>query len=131
MSHYKPNACRRDSSAKSQMDAKLFRNFTNEDFSWKYDGALFTFKAGQEMYMEAPRADHFAKHLVDRELNKLNILTNNLTERALILEKCLPSGEEVTQAEAINIEAKKKVRAKKASKKTKVEDEEEFADLNN
>lgn len=109
------------------MNAIIFKNFTEEDFTWKFDGVPFNFKAGQEMYMEEFKAKFFAKHLVDRELNRINKATNDQKEIARLTALALPAEiEKVTPAEAIDIEAKK---AKKVAKVKKVE-EEEFSDLN-
>lgn len=106
------------------MEARQFRNFTSEDFTWKFGGMAYTFKAGQTMFLEDYKADHFAKHLVDRELNKLNIPTNMEAKRIELTAKCFPSDEVVTPIEALNIEEGKKVVSKKAKKV-----EAEFEDL--
>lgn len=113
--------------------AKKFRNFSKEDFSWKFNGDVFTFPAGQDIYLEGDKADHFAKHLIDRELNRENVEagrhgtknevpTSNPNERARLLALCFPTDEIVTSLEALNINEK----AKKGKKKV----DEEFADLN-
>ena len=107
------------------MQALRFKNFTNEDFTWKFDGMPYTFKAGQEMFLEDFKAYHFAKHLVDREMNRLGMETNNQTQRAELGAQCFPSDETVTPMEALNLNEEEKVSGKK-SKKKKVE---EFADL--
>jgi hypothetical protein len=108
------------------MNAIIFKNFTEEDFTWKFDGVPFTFKAGQETYMEEFKAKFFAKHLMDRELNRINKVTNDQTEIIRLTALALPTDAvKVTPAEAIDIEAKK---AKKTVKSKKVE-EEEFSDL--
>lgn len=106
------------------MTAKNFYNFSDQDFTYTFDSVPYTFKAGTSMYMEDYKAFHFAKHLVDRELNKLDIPTNNATRRLELEKKCFPTDEVVTPMEALNIEEKNK------AKKTK-KVEEEFADLNN
>jgi len=106
------------------MEAKKFTNFSNESFSWKFGGVEYTFGVGQTMFLEDYKADHFAKHLIDRELNKAGLLTNNQSAREEMLAKCFPSDEVVSTLEALNIEETKKVSKKKA----KVV-EEEFADL--
>ena len=114
------------------MNAIIFRNFTNEDFSWKFDGVMFDFKAGQEIYLEEPKTKHFAKHLVDREINKINverhllgtkneISTGEINIRRELTDKALPVGETLTPVEALNVEEKKKRKPKKVV--------EEFADL--
>lgn len=108
------------------MEAKKFVNFTNEEFTWKFNGIPFTFKPNQEMYLEAEKAEHFAKHLVDKEMNRLNIPTNMMAKRNELLEKCFPTDEVVTPLEALNIEEGKKARTPKAKKA----EEPEFEDLN-
>lgn len=76
------------------------------------------------MYLEDYKAQHFAKHLIDRELNTKGVATNNLTARAELEKLCLPTSESVTPLEALNIEE-----TKKSKKVKKVVKEEEFADL--
>ena len=68
-----------------------FTNFSNEDFTWKWDNIAYSFKAGSTVYMEDWKARHFAKHLVNRELQKENLLVsspqrNKFLERALDAE---------------------------------------------
>ena len=104
------------------MIAVKFRNFTDEDFVWKYDGVPFEFKAGQEIFLEDYKAEHFAKHLVDREINKLGKRTDYAPLRAELTAKCFPSDDVVTPLEALNLNEKEKV-----IKKKKVEPE--FEDL--
>lgn len=103
------------------MIAKKFKNFTDKDFAWKFDGVEYTFKAGQEMYLEEDKANHFAKHLVDEVLNSKNIVTNNMSERAKYEAQCFPPDEILTPIEALQVTEK----AKKGKKKV----EQEFADL--
>lgn len=114
-----------------QQTAKKFKNFSAEDFAWKHDGILYNFKAGQEMYLESDKADHFAKHLVDREINRKNVenglhatknelSTRSAAERAPLEALCFPSDEEVTPTVALD----KNEKAKRKEKKV-----EEFADL--
>ena len=68
----------------------LFRNWSNEDFTWTWDGTPFSFPAGREMYLQDYLADHFAKHLTDREMLKDGIELNYRTrpERLTYIEKC-------------------------------------------
>jgi len=103
------------------MEAIQFHNFTNEDFTWKWDGVAYTFKAGSTMFLENYKAEHFAQHLVDRELNKLGILTNNMNERARLGALCFPTVETITPLEALQRNTKEITK--------KVEEDEEFADL--
>lgn len=109
------------------MKAVKFKNFTNEDFEWKWDGNSFKFPAGIEIYLEEDQAHHFAKHLVDRELNKTNTPTNNQQARKALGVQCFPTEEAVTPVEAINLNETKK----KSTRVTKKVEEEEFSDLKN
>lgn len=103
------------------MNAIKFKNFTNEDFEWKYDGIPYNFPAGSEMFLEDYKAHHFAKHLVDREMNKAKVRTDFLTERAKLESQCFPASEPVTPIEAINLNEGAKV---KKAKKVEPEFEE-------
>lgn len=105
------------------MEARKFKNFSTEDFTWKFDGIPYTFKAGQEIFLEDFKADHFTKHLVDREMNKLGIVTNDQVKRAELAALCSPSDEVVTPLEALQENATKKVVTKKKK------EEKEFEDL--
>lgn len=108
------------------MQALKFTNFSTESFSCKYDGMVYTFNSGETMFLEDFKAHHFAKHLIDRELTRLSIDTNNQVARGEMETKCFTSNEFVTPEEAININEVVK-ETKKGSKKAKVV--EEFADL--
>jgi hypothetical protein len=46
----------------------LFRNFSSEPFDGQWGGATETFQPGESKYMEAWKANHYAKHLANREL---------------------------------------------------------------
>lgn len=107
------------------MEAKKFKNFTTESFTWNFDGISYTFGAGQETYLEDFKALFFAKHLVDREMNRLGIVTNNQAERSRLEALCFPSAEVISAGEALDIEAKESV--KKGKKEVAAE---EFPDLN-
>src|SRR3990167_6334035 len=106
-------------------EAKKFKNWTDEKFSWKYDGVPHDFPAGMEIFMESHKVDHFAKHLTDRELNKANLPTNS-PRRGEFEAKCFPTDEVISESEALNIKEEAKVKAKKGKVKAK---EEEFEDL--
>ncbi len=110
------------------MQAIKFKNYTNEDFTWSYDSVPYTFKAGQEMYLEEFKAKFFAKHLADRELNKANKATNDVQARNAIEAQCFPADDAVSPEVALDIN--EKVKAAKGKGKKKVEKEEEFEDLN-
>lgn len=47
-----------------------FTNFSDEDFTYTWNKIPYTFKAGAVKFMETGIANHFAKHLVNRELLK-------------------------------------------------------------
>ena len=110
------------------MEAKKFKNWSKESFTWKYNGVPHTFPAGMEIFLESPKADHFAKHLTDRELNRLQKPTN-APERGELEARCFPVGEVINQEQALNINEEVKAKAKKG-RPSKAKVEEEFADLN-
>lgn len=103
------------------MNAVQFCNYTNEDFTWKFDGIPYTFKAGTTMFLEDFKAQHFAKHLIDRELNKAGIDTGLQFKREELIPKILVASEPITPLEAMQENAKIKVETKK--------EETEFPDL--
>lgn len=91
-------------------EARLFTNWTAEDFTHTWDGVEYTFKTGQSIYLQDYLANHFAKHLVDRELNKQGIPTNHFSRESLV-NKCFGESVKVeTQAQAemvqLNVQAK-------------------------
>ncbi len=106
------------------MKAIKFKNFSTEDFTWKWDGVQFTFPAGQETYLEEDKAHHFAKHLVDREIGRLNqdrglhggkgeISTASKQERGPLEAQCFPTDEVVEAHVALDLNEKAKTKAKK------------------
>ena len=92
------------------MEAIQFFNFSDEDFTWKFDGIGYTFKAGQTMFLEDFKANHFAQHLVDRELDKLGQSTGKSLMRDQLTAQCFPSDEVVTPLEAMQVNEKAKVK---------------------
>jgi hypothetical protein len=105
------------------MKAIKFKNFTKESFTHTWDSVPYTFKPNQEMYMEDWKAEHFAKHLIDRELNKIGALTNDQVKIAEMKKKCLiPDEEVVSESEIID----KNEKVKKVKKQETVV---EFPDL--
>lgn len=56
---------------KAPAKIKKFTNFSTEDFTWTWNKVPYTFPAKQFRFMDASIADHFAKHLINRELLKL------------------------------------------------------------
>lgn len=47
-----------------------FTNFSKEDFTWTWNKIPYKFPAGEFRFMETNLAEHFAKHLINRELLK-------------------------------------------------------------
>jgi len=99
-----------------EIKAIKFKNYTDKDFTWTYDSVPFTFKAGTETYLEDYKARHFAKHLIDRELNEEGVATNRTSRRLELETLCLPKDEEITPVEALQIEEPKKKAKKKVAK---------------
>lgn len=50
------------------MTTALFHNFTATDFTGYWDGKPYTFRAGAKKFLPRDLAEHFAKHLANREL---------------------------------------------------------------
>lgn len=72
----------------------LFKNFSSEEFTWKIDGQEHTFKSAEVREMEDFEFRHFQKHLVDREMTKEGIRTNDQLKRKEYEEKCVVNVEE-------------------------------------
>ncbi len=111
----------------------VFKNFTNEEFVCSWDGTPYRFAPGKEMYVEDWKAEHFAKHLVDRVMHKAGQITTNKFERDVLLAKALPGEPTISQEEAIDLNAREAVAEVKAEKKSKTSKkvvvEEEFSGL--
>jgi len=122
---------------KREVVSVLFKNASTEEFVCSWDSVPYRFAAGKEMYVEDWKAAHFAKHWVDRELNKKGLITSNQVLRDEEIVKCLPTEEPISQDEAFDLNAKEKVaEVRKEVKETKakakkVEEEEEFPELKN
>lgn len=104
------------------MNAKKFKNFSDKDFSWKFDGIEHEFPAGMEIFLEDFKGDHFAKHLVNREMDRMRLRTSDIKRREELIAKCFPTDEVVTPLEALNLNKKADVHVEK-------EKEIEFEDL--
>lgn len=52
----------------TEMKNALFTNFTDQEFTGYWDGKGRKFSPGQSLHMPAYLAQHYAKHLVNREL---------------------------------------------------------------
>lgn len=53
------------------MNIAHFTNYSNEDFTAYWDGVAHTFKPGQTKAMPEYLAEHFSKHLANRELIRM------------------------------------------------------------
>ncbi len=61
-----------------------FTNYTAEDFSHLFGGERWDFPQGKTVILEAEKACHFAKHLVDRELMKLGKQVSDTLKHSFI-----------------------------------------------
>jgi len=88
---------------------KYFKNWSKEDFTWTWDKQPTTVKAGEIKPMEDYLAEHFAKHLTDRELQreKKNLIH---TDREEYLSRCFA-----------DVDVKETITEKKVEKKVKKE----------
>jgi hypothetical protein len=62
--------------ANKNMKTALFTNFTDKPFTGYWNGKGKTFAPGQSVYMPDYLAQHFAKHLTNRELLRTDSLGN-------------------------------------------------------
>jgi hypothetical protein len=71
-------------------EVKNFLNYTEEDFIGKWDNVERLIKAGESINLPGFLADHYAKHLVDREMIKAgqDISLNIAEARKPFLDKC-------------------------------------------
>ena len=67
----------------------LFTNFSDTAFTHTWNTVPYTFQPGVTIMVEDWKADHFAKHLIDRELTKAKIVTSNLVERDKMYVRCV------------------------------------------
>lgn len=117
-----------------EVKSVVFKNFTKEEFVCSWDGTPYRFAPEKEMYVEDWKAEHFAKHLVDRVMHKAGQITSNKFERDLLLVQALPSEVVISGDEALDLNAREEVKekvdeAKKTKASKKVVAEEEFSDL--
>lgn len=103
------------------MKAIRFTNFSDEDFIGKWDKIEYPIKAGQTIMFEEFKANHFAQHLINRELTRQGIPTNRMLEREKMLKKCL--GDILAEAESESELNSKMLNAEKPV----VEDEEDIS----
>lgn len=71
--------------------AILFTNFTSEDFTPTWNKAPYHIPAGQSIMLELGIAETFAKHLIDRELNRAKKSTGDAQERKKLWDRIFPT----------------------------------------
>lgn len=108
--------------------AVKFTNYSEEDFSHGWDSTVYEFAAGESTMLEESLANHFAKHLATRELNKKEIISSsanikNEMRKAFNGESI--EAKDATQLDQAVINENSKKPAKAAKKETK-EDLEGF-----
>ena len=79
--------------------AILFRNWTNEEFSYKWANQPYTFQPGETRYFPEGLAHHFAKHLTDKMLTQSGKDVDD-QGRAEMYSKCLIDGSITAQTTA-------------------------------
>lgn len=88
-----------------------FYNWTDEDFTYTWDKVEYEFPAKTSMYLEAGLAQHFAKHLTDREMLKckddkgVELPTNHFSRNEFIA-KCFPDIKAVEAKNATELQVK-------------------------
>ena len=100
----------------------LFKNFSNEEFEWKYDGINYIFPAGSVKPLENVEALHFAKHLVDREMMRDKLSTNHHT-RIEYEAKATEQVQVHTEPELAEEEVSSVISEKKTTEVTKAKEE--------
>lgn len=81
------------------MKSILFTNWSDQKFEWTWDSVPYEFEAGQTVYMQDYLANHFAKHLTDRELLKIGKMTNDPMRKEL-MARCIKDGSVSSNNEA-------------------------------
>lgn len=120
---------------KEEVKSVVFKNFTDKEFMCSWDAIPYRFPAGKEMYVEDWKANHFAKHLVNRVMNERGMITTNMVERNKFLAQALPDGVTLSEEEAFDLNAREEVKEKtkeiksEAKKKSSKVVEEEFPEL--
>lgn len=74
------------------MKNKHFLNFSDNDFTYPWDGEEYTFKAKESKLLPENMADHYAKHLVDKVMREAKLITDHHT-RVDYIARCFPAGE--------------------------------------
>lgn len=100
------------------MPVACFYNFSDHSFTWSWGNEPMTFAPKEKKFMPAFLAQHFAKHLVNRELHRMGLdhevnpkqpedapTFNKLFRTAYIRERMLPGGKKnslVDMVEAVD-----------------------------
>jgi len=111
----------------------LFHNWSDEDFIHAWDSVDFTFEKGTKVYLEPWKAEHFAKHFVDREMMRENISIDDQSREEFIkktlgiVEDAKEMEDTALETEILNMNAPKNKggRPKKEVKEEKFEGMEE------
>lgn len=77
---------------------RKFYNWSDESFSYPWASEPYTFEPGEERIMEAGVAEHFAKHLADRELRRQGYNPGEIHIRKRFVKKGL-TGKEAQMSE--------------------------------
>lgn len=101
------------------MEKISFTNISKESFSHTWDGRQFEFLAGESYMLEQHLARHFAKHLADREMNRLGkfdpVTRDNLLGEMLGNVVVRPIAEPASEEKSADVaEVKPKGKKKKA-----------------
>ena len=106
--------------------AILFRNWTNESFSWPWGGQPYTFQPGETRYFPEGLAHHFAKHLTDHALLKDGKDVDDQT-RIELYARALMEGESVISHSDMGLKVElmnQEIEAEKPVEEVKVTDEQ-------
>lgn len=108
------------------MTNATFHNFTDTPFTGYWNGKPKTFKPGEQVYMPASLAEHFAKHLTNQELIKAGkeVYTSpknpgqspefmNVFKKAFIPDNKTASGSEIDEVIASAQEPSMDIRVEK------------------
>lgn len=100
-----------------EVKSVVFKNFDREEFVCSWDGTPYRFPPGKEMYVEDWKAEHFAKHLIDKIMNRNNQITSNKFVRDQLLPQALPPETSISTEEALDLNAREKLAEVKAEEK--------------
>lgn len=97
------------------MPVACFYNFSDFEFTWGWGGEVMTFAPKEKKFMPAFLAQHFAKHLVNRELHRMGLdhetspkapedqpTFYKLFKTAYIRERTLPGGKRNSLVDMVN-----------------------------